>query len=56
MPEDGVEYEFFAIISINSFLVYENKNFLQQCLDRFAYEIVDKQMIYYLYEQIFDSD
>ena len=56
MPEDGVEYEFFAIMYINSSLVYENKYFLQQYLDRFAYEIADKQMIYCLYEHIFDSD
>ena len=43
--EDGVECEYFTIISINSLLVYENKYYLQVYLDGCAYKIVDKHMI-----------
>ena len=53
MQEDGVEYESFAIISIESLLVYENKYYLQVYLDNCAYKIVDKQMIDYLNDNIF---
>ena len=33
VPEDDIECEFFTVISIDSLLVYENKYYLQVCLD-----------------------
>ena len=45
MPEDGIEYESFTIISIHSLLVY--KYYLQVYLDNFAYKIVNSQMVDY---------
>ena len=56
VPEDGVEYESFTIISIDFLLVYENKYYLQVCFDNCAYKIVDKEMIHYLYDNLFESD
>ena len=47
MAEDGVECVSFTIISFNSWLVYENKCYLQVYLDGCTYKIVDKQMIDY---------
>ena len=45
MPEDGIEYESFTIISVHSLLVY--KYYLQVYLDNFAYKIVNSQMVDY---------
>ena len=45
MPEDGIEYESFTIISIHSLLVYEY--YLQVYLDNCAYKIVNSQMVDY---------
>ena len=42
VPEDDVEFESFAVISIDSLLVYENKYYLQVYLDNCAYKTVDK--------------
>ena len=56
VPEDGVECEYFAIISIDSLLVCENKYYLQIYLDNCAYRIVDKQIMDYLDDNIFESD
>ena len=53
--EDGVEREFFAIISISSSLLYENIYYLQVCLDNCAYKIIDKHMINYLDVNLFES-
>ena len=36
VPEDGVECEFFTIISIDSLLVYESKYYLEVYLDNCA--------------------
>ena len=41
VPEDGVECEPFAIISIDSFLVYENKSYLSVYLDNYVYKILN---------------
>ena len=56
MPEDGVGCESFTVISIDSLLVYENKNYLQVYLDNRAYKIVGKKMIDYLHDNVFESD
>ena len=56
MPEDGVECESFTIIPIDFLLVYEKKCYPQVYLDICAYEIVDKQMIDYLDENLFKTD
>ena len=48
MPEDGVEFESFTIISIDTLLVYESKYYLQVHLENCAYKIVEKQIIDYL--------
>ena len=45
VAEDGVEYIWCTIISIDSLLVYENKFYLQVYLDNCAYKVVNKQMI-----------
>ena len=56
MPEYGAERESFTIISVNSLLVYECKYYLQVYLDHCAFIVVDKQMIEYLDDHLFDSD
>ena len=56
VPEDGVEYEFFTIISTDSLLVYENKYYLQVYLDNYAYKIVDRQVTDYLDDNLFETD
>ena len=38
MPEDGIEYGSFTVISIDFLLVYEKKYYLQVYLDNFAYK------------------
>ena len=53
--KDGVEWESFTIISIDSLLVYENKYNLQVYLDICACKIVDKEMIDYLHGNLFES-
>ena len=42
---DGVKCEYFAIISVGSWLVYKNKYYLQVYLNNCAYEIVNTVMI-----------
>ena len=56
MPEDGVECEYFTIISIDSLLVYENKFYLQVYLDNCAYKILNTQMKDYLDDNLFKPD
>ena len=48
VPEDDIECESFTVISIDLFLVYENKYYLQVYLDNSAYKIVNKQMTDYV--------
>ena len=36
MPEDDIEFESFTVISIDSLLVYKNKDYLQVHLDNYA--------------------
>ena len=54
VPEDGVEYKSFTIISIDSLIVYDNKYYLQVYVDNCIYEIVDKQIVDYLDDYLFD--
>lgn len=56
MPQYGVEWQTFAVISINYLLVYENKYDLQIYLDNCAYTIVDKKIIDYLNNNLFKTD
>ena len=44
VPEDGVKYEFFTIISTDALIIYESK-YLQGYLDNCAYKVVNTQMI-----------
>ena len=55
VPEDGVECEYFAIISIDSLLVYENKYYLQVYLGHCTYKIVNTEIIDYLDDNLFES-
>ena len=48
VPEDDIECESFTVISIDLFLVYENKYYLQVYLDNSNYKIVNKQMTDYV--------
>ena len=56
VPKDDAERESFTTISIDSLLVYENKCYLQVYLENCAYKTVNKQMIDYLDENLFESD
>ena len=56
VPEDGVKFGSFTIISIVSLLVYENKYYLQVYLNSYAYKVVDKQVIGSLDENLFEAD
>ena len=55
MLEDDIECESFTAIFIDSLLVYKNKYYLQVYLDNCGYKIVDKRMIYYLSDNLFES-
>ena len=56
MPESDIESESFSVISIDSLLVYKDKNYLQVYLNNCAYNIVDKQMVDHLDDDPFESD
>ena len=55
VPEDGVDCKSFTIISTDSLLLYEKRYYLQVYLYNCAYKIIDKQMIDYLDDHLFDS-
>ena len=55
LSENDVEYESFTVISIDFLLVYESKYYLKLYLDNCPYKIVDKQMIYYPDDNLFDT-
>ena len=55
VPENDTECEPFTVISIDALLVYEEKYYLQEYVDNCAYKIVNKQMIDYLDENIFED-
>ena len=54
-PESDTECESFAVISIDFLLVYKNKYYLQVYLDNCVYKVVNKQMVDYLDENIFED-
>ena len=54
MLKDDIKFEYFAVISIDSLLVYENKYYLQVYLDDCAYKIVNKLMTDYLDKNAFE--
>ena len=56
VPEDGVEYRSFTIISIDFLLVYENKYYVQVYLDNCAHKIVNTKMVDYLDDNLFETD
>ena len=56
VPEDGVEFNFFTIISIDSLLVYDGKYHLQLYLDKCVYKVVNNQMIDFLDDNLFETD
>ena len=56
VSEDHIEYESFAVISIDALLVYKTKCYLQVYLDNCAYKIIEKQIIDYLDENPFETD
>ena len=55
MPEDDIECESFTVISIDSLLLYEIIYYLQIYLDNCAYKVVNKQMVDYLHENLFED-
>ena len=55
VPEDDIECESFTVISINSLLVFGNKYYFQVYLENCAYKVVNKQMTYYLGENLFED-
>ena len=55
VPEDDIECESFTVISIDSLLKYKNKYYLQVYLDKICLEIVNKQMIDYLDDNLFED-
>ena len=55
VPEDRLEYDSFAIISIDFSLVYENKFYLQVSWKNCTYKILNAQMIEHLHDNLFES-
>ena len=55
MPEDDIECESLTVVSIDSLLVYENKYYLQVCLENCAYKVTNKQMTDYLDDSLFED-
>ena len=56
VPEYGAECKSFTIICIDLLLVYDNGYYLQVYLDNYASEIIDKQMVNYLDENLLETD
>ena len=55
MPGDDIECKSFRVISIDYFLVYENKYYLQAYVDNCAHKVANKQMTDYLDENLFED-
>ena len=53
--EDDIECKSFTVILIDSLHVYENKYYLQVCLDNCASKIVNKQMTDYIDDDLFED-
>ena len=56
VPEDEVECRFFTVISMDSFLVYDDKYYLPVYLDKCPYKVEGNQMIDYLDDNLFEAD
>ena len=56
MLKDKVELECFTVISIDFSFVYENKYYLRLYSDNCGYKAVDKQLINYLDDNLFEAD
>ena len=56
VPEDGAESEYFKVISMDSLVVYEKKNYLQVYLDNCVYKIVNIEMVDYTDDNPFETD
>ena len=56
MSEYVIENESFTVISIDTFLVNENKYYLEVYLENSFYKIINKQMIDYIDENPFETD
>ena len=55
MSENDIEHECLTVVSIDSLFVNENKYYLQLYLDNCTHKIVNKEMIDYLDENIFEN-
>ena len=55
VPEDGVEYGSFTVISIDSLFAYEKNYYLLLYFNNCAYKIVDNEMADYLDDNLFES-
>ena len=56
VQEDDIECEYFTIISIDLWLIWESKYFLQVYLDKCAYKIIEKQITDYVGDNPFEID
>ena len=56
VSENGVECESVTLVSIDSFLFYDNKYYLQVYLNNCGYKIVNKQKRDCLDENLFETD
>ena len=55
MPEDDIESESFTVIPIDFSLVYEGKYYLQVYLDNCSHKTIEKRMIDYLDDNLFED-
>ena len=55
VPVDDIQCELFTVISTDSLLLYDIKYYLQVYLHNCAYKIVNKQMIDYVDENLFED-
>ena len=55
VPEHDIKCKSFTAISIDSLLIQKKRYYLQVYLDNCAYKLVDKQIIDYLGNNLFES-
>ena len=56
MPEGGIKLESFTVIFIDFLLIYENRYYLQVYLNKYAYKVVNTEIIYYLDDKFLEAD
>ena len=56
MPKDDKKCRYFAVTSIDSLLVYENKYYLKVYIENCGYKIIDKQVTDYVDDNLFVTD